>query len=220
MSDSAGYEDAAERRRIEQGAAFDAIGPWYDQAFPHKEGQVAAGAWVVERLKPGARVLDVGCGSGVPTARQFVDAGFRVTGIDISRGMLASAVENVPEGVFGYRDVLQLEPTAEPYDAVVAFFSLLMLTRADLPEALRRIRAVLVPGGLFALSMVEADMDDVVFNLLGADLRVSGLQRDELRAVVEAAGFTVESEDALTYTPATPEVPPEVQLFLTGRRND
>ena len=79
-------------RRHAQAAAFDNIGERYDQAFPHKEGQVVAGEWLIGQLASGARVLDAGCGTGVPTARKLQEAGLSVTGTDISAVMLALAL--------------------------------------------------------------------------------------------------------------------------------
>ena len=52
---------------------------------------------LLNQLPSGARVLDVGCGTGIPTARQLVAAGWEVTGIDISPVMLDLARRNVPE---------------------------------------------------------------------------------------------------------------------------
>src|SRR4051812_28243948 len=92
-------------RLAAQAWAFDRIGERYADAFPHKEGQFAAGDWLLERLRPGSRVLDVGCGTGVPTARGLADAGHHVTGIDISEGMLRIARREVPEGEFHLLDV-------------------------------------------------------------------------------------------------------------------
>lgn len=207
-----------ERRQRAQAAAFDHIGNHYDEVFPHKDGQRRTIVRLLERLPAAARVLDVGCGTGLPTARQLVDAGCRVTGIDIAAGMLELARRNVPEATFHRRDVTSLDGTAGPFDAVVAFFSLLMLPRDRIPQALYRIRMNLVPGGWLALGMVEADLDDVELSFIGQPIRVSGWPRKQLRSVLVDAGFYVEHEDVRSYQPATPEAPPEVQLFLLARR--
>lgn len=230
----------AEGRRADragQAEAFDAIGDRYDEAFPHKEGQLAAGVWLTASLPAGSRVLDLGCGTGMPTARQLADAGFRVTGVDLSTGMLARARENVPEAEFRQADIADLaditdlagatdladatggEPAAAGvFDAVTAFFSLLMLPKAEIPYTLAAIRDLLPPGGLLALSMVEADVDYTPIPFLGNTIRVSGYLRDELRHVVADAGFEVTKEESYAYAPASTDVPPELQLFLYCRR--
>lgn len=206
--------------RRAQAAAFDNIGERYDQAFPHKDGQVAAGEWLIGQLGSGARVLDAGCGTGVPTARQLREAGLSVTGIDISEVMLALARQNVPDADLRQLDLTEIGQEQElgRFDAVVAFFSLLMLPRAEIPGALARLRGVLVPDGLLAIGMVEADVDDVPIDFLGMPVRVTGYPRDELARVVEAAGFDVLATKDLSYAPVSTQVPPEVQLFLYCRR--
>ncbi|MFF2652121.1 class I SAM-dependent DNA methyltransferase [Streptomyces sp. NPDC058045] len=208
--------------RTGQADAFDAIGERYDDAFPHKEGQIAAAKWLAEELAPGSRVLDLGCGTGLPTARQLVAAGHRVLGVDLSPGMVEQARRNVPEAEFRAVDLAELRPGGPDgvgeFDGVAAFFSLLMLPRDEIPYALRLVHRLLRPGGLFALSMVEADLDDEEIPFLGHPIRVSGFLRDDLLRVVRDAGFEVVGEDAFAYAPATTGAPPEHQLFLNCRR--
>ncbi|MFE0510019.1 class I SAM-dependent DNA methyltransferase [Streptomyces sp. NPDC058964] len=208
--------------RTGQAEAFDAIGSRYDEAFPHKDGQIAAADWLVESLPGGSRALDLGCGTGMPTAHQLVAAGLDVVGVDLSGGMLALARQNVPEAEFHQLDIADLRPGGSRdlgrFDAVAAFFSLLMLPRAEIPLALRTVHHLLVPGGLFALSMVEADVDDFEIPFIGNTIRVSGYLRDELREVVEAAGFEIVGENSYTYAPASVDVQPEEQIFLRCRR--
>ncbi len=115
--------------------------------------------------------------------------------------MLDLARKNVPEGTFLERDVVGIDSSLGRFDAVVAFFSLLMLPRADIVTALQRIHDVIVPGGLLALSMVEIDLDDVPFQFLGAPVRVTGYLREDLRALVEETGFTVVVETDISYAP-------------------
>ncbi|MFC8140849.1 class I SAM-dependent DNA methyltransferase [Streptomyces paradoxus] len=207
--------------RTGQAEAFDAIGDRYDEAFPHKEGQVASAEWLIKSLPAGARVLDLGCGTGVPTACRLAEAGLRVVGVDLSEGMVALARRHVPTGEFHQADIADLRPGGPRdlgrFDAVTAFFSLLMLPRAEIPLALRTVHHLLLPDGLFALSMVEADVDDFSIPFIGRTIRVSGFLRDELREVVEAAGLEIVEESLYTYAPATVDVPPEVQIFLRCR---
>jgi SAM-dependent methyltransferase len=207
-------------RRTSQAAAFDNIGERYDQAFPHKEGQVAAGEWLIGQLAKGARVLDAGCGTGVPTLRQLQDAGLSVTGIDISAGMLALARQHVSGADLRQLDLTEVNRELGEFDAVVAFFSLLMLPRAELPGALGRLHDVLAPGGLLTVGMVEADLDDVPIDFLGNPVRVTGYPRDDLTRLVGEAGFEVLERKDLSYAPVSTQVPPEVQLFLNCRRAD
>ena len=209
--------------RTGQAEAFDTLGSRYDEAFPHKDGQVAAARWLVGALPAGARVLDLGCGTGTPTARQLSDAGFEVVGVDLAGGMVALARRQVPGAVFHQADIADLRPGGScelgRFDGVTAFFSLLMLPRAEIPLTLRTVRQLLLPGGLFALSMVEADVDDFAIPFIGRTIRVSGYLRDELRQVVETAGFEIVDESSYTYAPAAADVPPEVQIFLRCRRH-
>jgi SAM-dependent methyltransferase len=218
MNDSTAADGDWARRQREQAAGFDAIGTRYDEVFPHKDGQVNAGELLLDRLSAGARVLDVGCGTGLPTARQLVAAGCAVSGIDISPVMLELARRNVPEATFEQRDALTVDASLGRYDAVVAFFSLLMLPREQIRQALSGIREALVPAGWLAIGMVEADLDDVAIPFLGAPIRVTGWPRDQLRQVLAEAGFTVDVEDVRSYQPSGPGAPPETQQFLLARR--
>jgi SAM-dependent methyltransferase len=205
--------------RTGQAAAFDSIGDRYDEAFPHKEGQIAAGAWLAEQLPAGSHILDLGSGTGLPTARQLVEAGHQVTGIDLSEGMVKLARENVPDADFRRMDICELERhDLGPFDGAAAFFSLLMLPRAEIPYALRMLHQQLREGAPMAMSMVEADVDDFTLPFLGNTIRVSGYLRDELRQVVREGGFEVAGEEAYAYAPASTDVPPEIQIFLQCRR--
>ncbi|TQN28504.1 methyltransferase family protein [Haloactinospora alba] len=203
-----------EERESAQAAAYDAIGDRYDEAFPHKDGQIGMVERLLPDLPPGARVLDLGCGTGTPTTRQLVDGGCRVTGTDISPRMLEVAKRNVPEARFLLRDMVDLDPERETYDAVVSCFSLLHLTRDRIPVVLDLVRRALVPGGRFGLAMVEADVDDAPIPFLGQTLRVTGYFRDELRGMLHSAGFTVEHERTLSYAPASTQARPEIQIFM------
>jgi len=212
--DAAGALDRSQQR-ASQARAIDQLVQQYDMAYPDRSEQIRAGAWLVERLGPGALVLDIGCGTGIPTARQLLDAGIRVVGIDISPAMIAAASAAVPEATMHNSDVLDF--TATGFDGAVAFFSLLMLPRSDILRALSVLRTAIKPGGYLLISMVETDLDDIPVKFLDADIRVSGYRREELHQVVEQAGFEIVEMRAVTYTPVVDQADPEIQLYVFAR---
>ncbi|WP_445972088.1 class I SAM-dependent methyltransferase [Kitasatospora purpeofusca] len=237
--DAGGGPDVLRRRaaRALQAVAFDTIGTGYAEAFPSKHGQLACGRRLLSRLEPGAAVLDVGCGSGEPTVRQLVAAGARVTAVDLSDVMLTLAREaDLPgphppalhridmydlatERADSAWNLPELGPAGRgTFDAVTAFFSLILLPQDEIPTVLARLRALLRPGGLLALGMVEADLDHVPLPFLGRELRISGYLREDLERVLLDAGFVIEEQEGRPYAPASTTLPPEEQLFLRCRR--
>ncbi len=195
---------------------FDQIGARYDEAFTDRAAQLAHGQRLIDLLPRGARVLDHGCGSGVPTARQLADAGLEVVGVDESTVMLELAATRVPEATFARRDLRDLGADLGSFDAVTSFFALLMLPRADIPEVLRGLGARLHPGGLLALGMVAGDLDAVEIQFLGVPVAVSAYPPDELAGAVAAAGFTIETADEVNVADEGGRV--ETQQFLLARR--
>ncbi|WP_197084644.1 class I SAM-dependent methyltransferase [Saccharothrix sp. ST-888] len=224
------------RRRTEralQAVAFDTIGARYGEAFPAKAGQLECGDWLLAELEPGAPVLDIGCGTGDPTIRQLTLGGLRVTGLDLSDGMLTLARHSVPAAGYHRMDMYDLAtpravdawgiPELGPraaggLAAATAFFSLILLPQDEIPVVLGRIRELLRPGGLLALGMVEADLDYAPLPFLGHEIRISGYLREELEQTLAQAGFTVEGHSGHPYAPASTALPPEEQLFLRCRR--
>lgn len=197
-----------------QAIAFDVLAPDYDDVFPFKSGQVIATQWLLDRLPARARVLDLGCGTGHPTAAMIAEAGHELVGIDPSTGMLAVARRTVPTGRFLAMDALQVDDSLGRFDAAAAFFSLSMLSRADIPKALRRLQTVLRPDAAVAIGMVEGDLDHQPIPLLDQHVHVTAYPRQELVATATAAGLHVLEVDVEEFEPASSAIPAERHLFL------
>jgi ubiquinone/menaquinone biosynthesis C-methylase UbiE len=101
------------------------------------------------RITPGAKVLDLGCGSG-DLIIHLLSLGADVTGIDISPGMLALAEERVR--IFGGGRTAELRATSaermeldsDAYDVVVGRF---ILHHLEVGLAAPEVARVLRPGG-------------------------------------------------------------------------
>lgn len=196
--------------------AFDRIGAQYSEVFADKPGQVSATQWLISQLKPDAVVLDVGCGSGLPTAGMISAAGYTVVGVDTSPVMLDLARKNVPQGIFVERDLhdlTALHPREGRFDAAAAFFSLLMLSRDDVSRALNAIRGVLAADAAFALGMVEGDSDFLMREFLGVPVPLTAYPRAELAQLLHRHGFTVTALEAQRWTGDTPDAPDQIHLY-------
>lgn len=109
-------------------------------------------------LRPGMRVLDVGCGPG-RHAHELASRGIRVHGIDISQRFIDIARSSDVDGAtFERLDARSLSFDAE-FDAVICLcqgaFGLMTANGNDL-DVLTGIRRALRPGGRLALSAFSA----------------------------------------------------------------
>ena len=93
------------------------------------------------------RVLDLGCGDGVPVCRFFADRGCRVTGVDLSGRMIALAREHVPQAHFLQMNLLDLAFEPGSFDLVTSFYTLFHLRQADQQRIFPMIFQLLAPGG-------------------------------------------------------------------------
>ncbi|HTQ97147.1 MAG TPA: class I SAM-dependent methyltransferase, partial [Candidatus Acidoferrum sp.] len=78
--------------------------------------KMAAGLLDLLEVKPGERILDLGCGTG-PLTQQIAEKGAHVVGIDRSPDMIRQAKEKYPVLPFEVMDATQIS-FAEPFDAV------------------------------------------------------------------------------------------------------
>jgi SAM-dependent methyltransferase len=199
---------------VAQFPPFDRIGKRYDESFVERDAQVAEGDWLVGQLRRPARVLDLGCGSGLPTARQLVDAGLDVVGVDESSVMLELAEQQAPGGQYLRRDMRDVADLGE-FDAVVAFFAFIMLPRRDILPLLTQLHGQLRGPKLLQVAMVLGDFDEFPINFMGVPATATAYPPDELARLVERAGFAILEVNEVKAEAERNRL--EVQIFLRAK---
>lgn len=110
--------------------------------------------WLMEQydFPPHARVLEVGCGTGLmwEGQQELIDTFDRLLLTDFSEGMLVDARQHLGgmRGVeFALADVQNLPCPDDSFDFIIA--NMMLYHVPDRPRAVAEIRRVLAPGGTF-----------------------------------------------------------------------
>lgn len=111
---------------------------------------------VFDNVPRGSHVLDVGCGSGIPVARTLSKA-YEVTGIDISKEQIRLARRNVRKGDFICIDVLEYDPPADSYSAIVSFYTLFHIPKEKHEKVVKLYYDWLVPSGWLVMTVASKD---------------------------------------------------------------
>jgi ubiquinone/menaquinone biosynthesis C-methylase UbiE len=149
------------------------------------------------RLAAGSRVLDLGCGPGLPSTRELAQR-FDVVGVDISQAQIERARRNVPDATFVDADLARFDLPDHSFDGVTAFYSLSHIPREEHAQTFARIARWLVPGGLFLATLGAADSPDWSGEWLGVPMFFSAFDADTNRDLLRAAGFTLLLDEIVT----------------------
>ena len=142
-----------------------------------------------EHLAPCSRVLDVGCGAGIPLTRILAET-YDVTGVDISIRQIELARRNVPNARFINGDIAAFDFSRDSFDAAVGSYSFIHIPRIEHASLFRKIASWLRPGGLllanFGIGNCEIDYEE---DWLGVPMFWSSFDAEGERAALASAGF-------------------------------
>jgi SAM-dependent methyltransferase len=181
-------------------------------------------------VKPGHRVLDVACGTGVLAreAAQRVGPAGRVAGVDPGRGMLAVAAELAPDVEWREATAESLPYPDESFDAVVSQFGLMFFS--DRSQALREMIRVLKPGGRLAVAVWDSLENSEAYPIevellqhLAGDAAADALRApfvlgdtNALTALFERSGLKAVNVQTETGTARFPSIRTMVEADLRG----
>jgi SAM-dependent methyltransferase len=176
MADSDGVAKRARQRDLVR-RGYDAI----SLAYRSDDGAADASSaedvthyagWTAELaglLPSAARVVDLGCGAGIPATRELAGHGLQVLGIDFSAVQLRRAGQLVPAARFVQADMTAFHLRPASADAVVCFYALIHVPLADQQALFPRVREWLRPGGYF-LAIVGASRWTGTEQYLGTEM--------------------------------------------------
>jgi cyclopropane fatty-acyl-phospholipid synthase-like methyltransferase len=146
---------------------------------------------ILDGLRPGARVLDLGCGTGEPVARYLLDRGFSVVGVDESARMLEIARRVVPEAELIEADMCEAGLNGT-FDAAVAWDSVFHVERSRHQAVFRKVCGALAPGAPFLLSTGATGHPGFTSEMYGREFFYSGFEPEAFLGLLRAEGFAVE----------------------------
>ena len=174
---------------------YDLIADWYRDDRSRSIGVQEALA-AVASLSPGSRILDLGCGNGSPITDALVTAGYRVVGLDSSRGMLERFRVNLPNTPAVRADARTCPFVDDVFDAAVSWGMLFHLEPRDQATAFAAVSRVLKPGAPFLFT--AAEIPDVRPDDLGITGTMNGVTFryyavPDYRALIGEHGFELEN---------------------------
>ena len=138
--------------------AYDKISEDYQESYFENSILVETFDHWLEKITPGGRILDAGCGHGDPIIRHLLDKGFQVTGSDFSPAMLQRARNQFPQVNFIQKATTEIDDQAA-FDGICSFSSLLYLDLIDFLQSIYRLHIALKPGGLLFLFGLDSGPD-------------------------------------------------------------
>ena len=136
---------------------FNDLGKSYEDVFSHDVGLHRAVTRFLDYLRPDARVLDCGSGTGKPVSQMIANTGRSVHGIDLSHKMVDLSRKQVPQGTFELCNMLEYSPPAASFGGITATLSLFELSRAELTAMAGKWFRWIQPGGFLLICVIGAE---------------------------------------------------------------
>jgi ubiquinone/menaquinone biosynthesis C-methylase UbiE len=141
-------------------------------------------------LPKNPKVLDAGCGAGVPVAKFLTERGCRVIGVDLSQKMIELARKNVPGAEFIKREMTELEFEENSFDGLTAFYSVIHVPREKHAELLQNFHRILKPGGVMLISMGAGEWEGIE-EFHGVEMFWSHYGPERSLELIKQAGFEI-----------------------------
>ena len=151
--------DAVKGKIKEAIKAYDKIAKLYGNYKYDKLLQYQLNKFI--SLLQGKKILDAGCGTG-RDVEYFLDEGFDITGIDISRGMIDEAKRRVPEGAFKVMDFTKTRFNKECFHGIWCMAALADIPRENSEKVFKEFTRILDKSGILYLAVKRGEGQEII----------------------------------------------------------
>lgn len=145
----------------------------------------------ISSIENSGKILDLGCGAGIPIGKKLQNAGFNITGVDVSDEMINEFKKNLPDSS-SFRMPMTEINWNEEFNGIVSSFSLLCLPPEDFALMPGKIYKALKNSGYFLLFLNEGDSKfGGIWEVQGHELYTTGISEKEIREKFETKGFKI-----------------------------
>ena len=146
---------------------------------------------LVSRLKKNPKILDLGCGTGLPYDKYFVNRGIGLTGVDISEKHVGLARKNVRKAKYLVGDFFS-EKVKGKFDAIVSFFAIFHIPRKEHKRLLDHIYSLQKKEGYILITLgAEPMRNEINPDFVGAPMAWSSYSVEHNKRLVSKAGFEI-----------------------------
>jgi SAM-dependent methyltransferase len=146
---------------------------------------------LTKKIPENGKILDFGCGLGIPYDKYLVNNGFEVTGIDISKKHIEIAKKNVPKAKFITGDFSNYN-FKDKFDAIVSFYAIFHIPREEHQKLFEKMNKLLKENGIILVTLgTSGEEYSEEENWAGAKMAWSQYDPDTYKKMLDKSGFEI-----------------------------
>ncbi len=175
--------------------SYNKIGEWFDQSRSKNLIEKEYLDLIVKAIPTDSSILDLGCGTGDPIAKFFIEKGYNLTGVDGSRKMMDLFQRNFPSTKFSnanfiFADMRKIK-LRQKFDAIIAWDSFFHLTQDDQRKMFVFFESHIKPSGMLLFTSGGPEAGEIWSDNNGENLYHASLSKKEYQELFEKFGFEI-----------------------------
>ena len=147
---------------------------------------------ITTRLPKTSRILDLGCGAGIPVTKFLADNGYVVTGIDFSEGMLKLARKNVRKAKFIKMDMTKMDFPPNYFNGAVSFYAIIHVPREKHKRMYKTLHKILKNNAVMMINAGSTKAwEGTSENYFGVPMFWSSYSPNKTLRIIRDSGFDV-----------------------------